>query len=110
FPVLGSWSGDWLQMYQMGEAVAAGNVPSTMLARPPLFGASTAPLWLIEPGLIPYQLMAAVASAAAITTTFRFMRFLRPNAGLMLLVPLVISPFFLHNTAAAWSKLLAGAL
>lgn len=110
FPVLGSWSGDWLILYQMGEAVIAGDLPRTMLTRPPLFGASTAPLWLLQSGLIPYQLMAAVASAAAVTATFHFMRFLRPNASRLLLVPLMLSPFFLHHTAAAWSKMLAGAL
>ena len=110
FPVLGSWSGDWLVLYQMGEAVAAGDLPKNMLTRPPLFGASTVPLWLLQPGLIPYQLMAAVASASAITTTFRFVRHLRANARLILLVPLVISPFFLHHTAAAWGKFLAGGL
>jgi hypothetical protein len=110
FPVLGAWSGDWLLMYEMGQAVMSGDLPANMLARPPLFGASAAPLWLLQSGLIPYQLMAAVASAAAMTAVLHFIHFLRPGASRLLLLPLLISPFFLHHTAAAWPKLLAGAL
>jgi hypothetical protein len=109
FPVLGHWGGDWLITYQMGEAVMSGSLPASMLTRPPLFGASTAPLWLFQRGLIPYQVMAAVASAATVTATLRVVRFLSPSARALLMLPLVLSPFFLHNTAAAWSKLLAGA-
>jgi hypothetical protein len=110
FPVLGWWSGDWLFMYRMGLAVDAGDLPRTLLARPPLFGGSTIPLWLLQPGFASYQLMAAMASAAVVTTTLHFMRFLRPSVSLIWLLPLVISPFFLHHTAAAWSKPLASAL
>jgi hypothetical protein len=109
FPVLGSWSGDWLTIYEMGQAVASGDLPRSMLARPPLFGAATLPLWLFRDGLAPYQLMAAVASAASLGATADFLRFVQPRARNLWLLPLVLSPFFLHDTAAAWSKLLAGA-
>jgi hypothetical protein len=109
FPVLGSWSGDWLTIYEMGQAVAGGTLPANMLARPPLFGAATLPLWLVRDGLAPYQLMAAVASAASLGATADFLRFVQPRARNLWLLPLILSPFFLHNTAAAWSKLLAGA-
>src|SRR6266536_117327 len=80
FPVLGDWSGDWLILYRMGESVLGGDLPSNMLTRPPLFGAATAPLWIVADGLIPYQIMAAVASAASVTATLHFVRLLRPGA------------------------------
>jgi hypothetical protein len=110
FPVLGNWSGDWLLLYQMGQSVVHGALPSDMLARPPLFGAAAAPLWILGSGLIPFQLMAAVASAAMVTTTFSFIEYFWPAPPRVVLLPLLMSPFFLHNTAAAWSKPLAAAL
>jgi hypothetical protein len=110
FPVLGEWSGDWLHLYRMGQSVIHGTLPSNMLARPPLFGAAATPLWILGGGLIPYQLMAAVASAAALTATSAFIEDFRPTSPRAVLLPLLISPFFLHHTAAAWSKLLAAGL
>lgn len=109
FPVLGNWSGDWLLLYQMGQAVAGGTLPADMLARPPLFGAATAPLWIVGTGLIPYQLMAAAASASAVTAATHVLR-AKHAFGFAVFLPLLLSPFFLHHTAAAWSKLLAAGL
>jgi hypothetical protein len=110
FPVLGNWEGDWMLLYKMGQSVMDGVLPADMLARPPLFGGAATPLWILWNGLIPYQLMAAVASAAAVTATFSFIEELWPETPISGLIPLLVSPFFLHHTAAAWSKLLAAAL
>jgi hypothetical protein len=110
FPVLGNWNGDWTICYQTGQAVVGGDLPVAMLGRPPLFGSATAPLWIFSSGLIPYQLMAAVASAAAVTATLSFIEEFWQDAPSYVLLPLLASPFFLHHTAAAWSKLLAAAL
>jgi hypothetical protein len=110
FPILGNWSGDWFLIYQMGQSVIHGELPRAMLARPPLFGAAATPLWILGDGLIPYQLMASVASAAIIAATFSFMDHFWPKSPRRLLLPLLISPFFLHHTAAAWAKLLAAGL
>jgi len=110
FPVLGSWSGDWFLLYQMGEQVIQGDLPRSMLARPPLFGAATVPLWLWGRGLIPYQMMSAVASASAVTALLWFVDYFWPRSRRTLLVPLLLSPFFLNHTAAAWGKLLASGL
>ena len=110
FPVLGHWSGDWYLLYQMGEEIVRGNLPPTMLARPPLFGAAATPLWILGQGLIPYQLMSAVASASAVTVTASFTKFFWPRSSRLMWLPLLLSPFFLHHTAAAWAKLLAAGL
>lgn len=110
FPVLGNWQGDWLLLYDMGRSVLDGVLGSDMLARPPLFGAAATPLWVVSDGLAAYQLMAAVASASAVTATLAFIDHHWPKTPRFVLIPLLLSPFFLHNTAAAWSKLLAGGL
>ena len=110
FPELGDWSGDWYLLYQMGTSVMHGALPSGMLARPPLFGAAAAPLWILGPGLIPYQMMSAVAAASTVLATLYFIDSFWPKSPRWLLLPLLLSPFFLHNTAAAWGKLLAGGL
>jgi hypothetical protein len=110
FPVLGHWEGDWLLLYEMGQSVIQGHLAGDMLARPPLFGAAAAPLWIVSHGLIPYQLMAAVASASAATVMFSFIEHFRPRAPRIVLLPFLLSPFFLHNAAAAWSKPLAAGL
>lgn len=110
FPVLGNWNGDWTFLYQMGQAILGGVLPADMLARPPLFGSAATPLWILGSGLVPYQLMAAVASAAAVTATLSFIDEFWPDTPDYVLLPLLLSPFFLHHTAAAWSKLLAAAL
>lgn len=110
FPALGDWSGDWLLLYQMGQSVLNGTLEPSMLARPPLFGAAATPLWIVAGGLIPYQLMAAVASASAVTAMLAFMVHYWPKTPCFALVPFLLSPFFLHHTAAVWAKLLAGGL
>jgi len=111
FPVLGNWAGDWYHLYDMGLHVMNGALPAEMLARPPLFGAATVPLWLLAPGLIPYQMMSAVAAASAVLAMLYFVDCFWPKLPRWpLLLPLLMSPFFLNNTAAAWGKLLAGGL
>lgn len=108
FPVLGSWSGDWHHAYEMGQAMLLGDLPSTMLARPPLFGAAMSPVHIIVGDLPSLQLMAVVASAGAALACLElgcalFDRELPPA----ILLSLLLSTFFLHHTAAAWSKLMS---
>jgi len=109
FPIVGSWSGDWYLNLRVGQAVTAGMLPAEMLKRPPLFGAATAPLWVVADGLVPFQIFAAVSSAATLLAIHHVMRWLRSGIGLMWLMPLLATPFFLHDTAALWAKLIAGA-
>jgi len=110
FPIVGNWHGDWYLLYQMGASVMKGALPHEMLARPPLFGAAAAPLWILGEGLIPYQMMSAVSAASAVVAVLFFVDFFWPKAPRWLLWPLLLSPFFLHNTAAAWGKPLAAGL
>jgi hypothetical protein len=110
FPVLGNWEGDWFLLYEMGRSVLDGVLGPGMLARPPLFGAAATPLWVFSDGLAAYQLMAAVASASAVTAMLAFIDHHWPKTPRFVLVPFLLSPFFLHHTAAAWAKLLAGGL
>jgi hypothetical protein len=94
----------------MGQSVLNGTLEPSMLARPPLFGAAATPLWIVAGGLIPYQIMAAVASASAVTAMLAFMDHFWPKTPRFALLPFLLSPFFLHHTAAVWAKLLAGGL
>jgi hypothetical protein len=117
FPVIGDWSGDWLLCYQQGQAIYTGQIfSSQLLERPPLFGAATLPLWTFGAGLAPFQIMSAVASAALLGAVIYAIDYFRAgnatkNLGRIIpLAPLLVSPFFLHHTAACWSKPLAGAL
>lgn len=113
FPILGTWDGDWLFLYESGRTVLEGGTfSSESLQRPPLFGAATIPLWLFSEGLVPYQLFATVMSAGALgACLFALHRFAPacPSPARIILF-IVIVPFFLHHTAAAWGKLMAAAL
>lgn len=111
FPVLGVWSGDWLVYYRSGHAILTGNMPVDLLGRPPLFGAGAIPLWLVRDGLPSYQIFCAVASAGLISVMHYALGRFRPGRRhLPLLCLVAITPFILHNSAAAWSKQLAAAL
>lgn len=111
FPILGSWSGDWLHGYELGRALLAGELPGSMLARPPLFGGAMVPLHLIVGDLASLQVMASVASAGAGLAVMELgAAVFRRAPPLKFLLPLLLSVFFLHHTAAAWSKLMAGGL
>jgi len=112
FPVVGTWGGDWQVAFHTGQAVAshAMSADPDLLSRPPLFGAATAPLWIFFQGLLAFQFMSIVASASALAVTYVLLRRFRPDATWHWLVPLLISPFFLHNNAAAWAKFLSAAL
>jgi len=110
FPILGTWSGDWLILYDMGRGVVERSLDASQLSRPPLFGAASSPLWLFRGGLPPFQLMSVVVSAATVTTLFGLLRKWRPTASLSYLVPFLLSPVFLHHNAAAWGKLMTAGL
>src|SRR5439155_12381303 len=112
FPVLGVWSADWLYMYDGGQAVWR-NTPLTaeLLERPPLFGATAIPLWLIRDGLPSFQVACAVAAASllgAIRHTAGLLGGGRAWPGWLFLA--AGSLFFLHHTATCWGKQLAAAL
>lgn len=95
----------------MGRGLVERTLDANLLSRPPLFGAATAPLWLFQGGLPPFQLMSVVASAAPVTVMFGLLRKLRPNASLLFLVPFLISPVFLHHNAAPLGEaMMAGLL
>lgn len=110
FPVVGSWSGDWFLLYKMGQSVLGGTLQADLLARPPLFGAAAVPLWIVAGGLPSYQIMAAVASASAVTAMFALIDHYWPRTPRFVVWPLLASPFFLNHTAAAWGKFLAAGL
>jgi hypothetical protein len=111
FPVIGLWGGDWLLIFDAGRTLwEGGQLSIASLQRPPLFGAATSPLWLLSDGLIPFQILSAVMSAGTLgaclfAADHFWPRISRPR----LLAPLVLSVFFLHNTAACWGKLAAAA-
>jgi hypothetical protein len=112
FPVLGVWSGDWLQMYDAGIAVwQSGAFTRELLERPPLGGATAIPLWELRPGLPSYQLACTVASAALLgVALYAYRAFGGKRLGMVVLIPTAGSVFFLHNTAACWAKPLAAGL
>lgn len=112
FPVVGTWGVDWRILYDAGQAVVNHTMTAEpdLLSRPPLFGAATAPLWLFSPGLLSFQFMSIVASASALAVTFVLLRRFRRDATWEWLLPLLISPFFLHHNAAAWGKFMSAAL
>ena len=110
FPVLGVWSGDWLHMYDSGQAVwRGGEFTPALLERPPLGGAIAVPLWLVRDGLASYQLATAVASAALLAVVVHGVRQWGGVSAWAAVPAVAGSMFFLHHTAAAWVKPLAAA-
>jgi hypothetical protein len=110
FPVLGEWSGDWWICYQQGQAILTGNFSAGLLQRPPLFGAAALPLWGFNGGLASFQIMTAVSSAGLLSAVLHAIEYFRGAVRLLVLAPLFFSAFFLHHTAACWSKPLAAGL
>jgi len=112
FPVLGTWDGDWLFLYEAGQSLWKGTeLTAESLQRPPLFGAGASLLWIFQEGLTPFQIYAAVMSAGAVGACVFALRMFGCNIALKRLLPLlVLTPFFLHHTAACWGKLMAAGL
>ncbi len=112
FPIIGTWDGDWLILYQSGLCLWEGTVMSAeSLQRPPLFGGGVSLLWLFMDGLIPFQIFATVMAAGTLGAVWFAMGRLELRvSSWRVLVLLVLTPFFLHNTAACWGKLMAAGL
>jgi hypothetical protein len=112
FPIAGTWDGDWLFLYEAGQSLWKGtDLTAESLQRPPLFGGGASFLWLFQGGLIPFQIYAAVMSAGTIGACVFALRRHGCHITLRRLLPLlVLTPFFLHHTAACWGKLMAAGL
>ena len=110
FAILGTWDGDWLLLFQGGQAIFAGEpLTGKMLERPPMFGASAAPLWCLQNSLASYQVFCAVMSAGLLVQLHAMTKRYFPNCQPWVVVGLfALSAFFLHHTAACWGKLMAG--
>jgi len=107
FSLPGAWSGDWYVALESGlHILQAGRFTSTLLARPPLFGAASVPMLVLGPTMAGFQSFCAVASACALQV---FVTGLRRNAAPRLVWILAGSVFFLQITANAWPKFLCAA-
>jgi hypothetical protein len=112
FPILGVWSGDWLYMYDTGQAVmTSSRFPSELLERPPLGGAMTIPLLYFKNTLSTFQLGTAVASGAFLATIWQGYQMMGGRLSFAFIMAIATgSMFFLHHTATAWVKPLAAAM
>jgi hypothetical protein len=107
FSLPGAWSGDWYVALESGlHILQASRFTSTLLARPPLFGAASVPMLVLGPTMAGFQAFCAVASACALQV---FVTGLRRNAATRLVWILAGSVFFLQITANAWPKFMCAA-
>lgn len=108
FALPGRWAADWAIALESGHALFLGSpeLPGSVLTRPPLFGAATAPLWWLGPVLPAFQGLCAVGAACALQV---FRAGLPQGRSLALVWLLAGSVFFLQNTAASWAKLTTAA-
>lgn len=116
FPVLGIWGGDWFLVMSGGLSVAhQGALTDALLARPPMVGAGAVPLWWLCPPLPGYQFYCAVFAAGALGGLLTLADGVlaptpAPRWHWQRVLPVAVSAFFVLNTVACWSKLLAGGL
>jgi hypothetical protein len=109
-PVLGAWSGDWLQNIELGDAIRLGNYAENQVGRTPFYGGSGAWLAFLAPRL-PAAQCHSVAVAAAMVLVLQFWR-VTQGKGILTsttLLPLCGSCFYLNHATMLWAKLLSAA-
>ena len=109
FPIPGHWSGDWFENYRLGRAVEDGILAPDLVARTPVFGASSLPVGLFTDGLCALQITAALTSAAAAMAIRGILQMLNKNkmAVEWSVLLLCLSGMYLQHSAFPWAKMLA---
>jgi hypothetical protein len=110
FPVLGPWSGDWMQNIQLADSVRIGTYAQNQIGRTPLYGGAGAWLAFVGPRLPAAQCHSA-AVAAGMVLVLQFWRVAQSRSILtsLTLLPLVGSCFYLNHVKMMWAKLLSAA-